>query len=116
MDIQLGEGCVSLLGGGYAKTPDLSCHVTVGVVNTIARITDTFTGNYQLVVTDERHRYGSDTNFNALLESALNRMGPTATFERSANGIEERLLPYFQNIVFEYGYAQKECYPLGVNG
>ncbi len=48
-----------------------------------------------LIIVDEVHRMGSDVWSNALVSQATNRLGLTATLERSDGGVELRVAPYF---------------------
>ncbi|SIS21968.1 DEAD/DEAH box helicase family protein [Williamsia sterculiae] len=59
-----------------------------------------------LLVADEVHRYGA-SSFSRLLSDDYNeRLGLTATFERSDNGVAEHLLPYFKNVLFGCDYLR----------
>ncbi|WP_226995624.1 DEAD/DEAH box helicase [Gordonia phthalatica] len=48
-----------------------------------------------MCIADEVHRYGSDSFSRALRTSFSERLGLTATLERSDGGVEEKLLPFF---------------------
>lgn len=52
-----------------------------------------------LLVADEVHRYGASTFSTLLTEDFDERLGLTATFERTDNGVQEHLLPYFETLV-----------------
>nr|MBM4732603.1 DEAD/DEAH box helicase family protein [Prescottella equi] len=52
-----------------------------------------------LLVADEVHRYGASTFSRLLTEDFDERLGLTATFERTDNGVQEHLLPYFETLV-----------------
>ena len=57
-----------------------------------------------LVVADEAHRYGAPTWAAALPEDFALRLALTATYERSDDGIDDVLTPYFGEVVHRYGY------------
>jgi RNA polymerase primary sigma factor len=59
-----------------------------------------------VLVADEVHRYASETWKNGLEEGFKSRLGLTATFERFDKAHEALLLPYFQKVVFTYGYEE----------
>ncbi|QYJ15597.1 ATP-dependent RNA helicase DbpA [Rubrobacter xylanophilus DSM 9941] len=63
-----------------------------------------------LLVADEVHRYGSERWALALEDSFVRRLGLTATYERSDNGCEKYLDPYFGGVIFsvDYGRALQE--------
>jgi len=48
-----------------------------------------------LIIVDEVHRIGSDIWSNALVPHATDRLGLTATLERSDGGVEVHIAPYF---------------------
>lgn len=52
-----------------------------------------------LLVADEVHRYGALTFSRLLTEEYVERLGLTATFERSDDGVEQHLLPYFETVI-----------------
>jgi superfamily II DNA or RNA helicase len=59
-----------------------------------------------LLIADEVHRMGSPQFSLALEEEIVARLGLTATLERNNdNGVDEILMPYFEDIVYSYGYA-----------
>jgi superfamily II DNA or RNA helicase len=59
-----------------------------------------------LLIADECHRYGAGTFAMALHDRFDRRLGLTATFERSDDGLIEYLLPYFGRVCFSLGYEQ----------
>lgn len=101
----LGLEVTSLLGGTHGNSLDLSCAVTVGVVNSVAARAQLLDNTFGLLVADECHRYAGETFRHALLPSSPHRLGLTATLERSDEGVTEVLKPYFDGICFEYNYA-----------
>jgi superfamily II DNA or RNA helicase len=59
-----------------------------------------------LLVVDECHGLGGRTLRRALLPRYAERLGLTATLERSDDGVTELLLPYFGGICYRYGFEQ----------
>ncbi len=58
-----------------------------------------------LLVADECHGLGGKTLRRALLREYDERLGLTATLERSDDAVAELLLPFFGGICFRYGFA-----------
>ena len=114
----IGIEVTSFLGGRYGRSLDLGCHVTIGIVNSVAPIASQLNNHFKLIVADECHRYGAETFKKALLTHAPYRMGLTATLERNDSGVETILMPYFNQKVFEYSYKEarrdKVIAPYGV--
>ncbi|MGU3585328.1 DEAD/DEAH box helicase family protein [Rhodococcus sp. C26F] len=71
-----------------------------------------------LLVADEVHRYGAVTFSKLLTDRFPERIGLTATFERSDDGVERFLLPYFRTVVegcsYERGHADGILAPVNV--
>lgn len=60
-----------------------------------------------LLVADEVHRYGASEWAKTLRESFGQRLGLTATYERTGDdGIAETLDPYFSGKIFSYPYSE----------
>ncbi len=59
-----------------------------------------------LLVADECHGLGGATLRRAMLRAYDERLGLTATLERSDDGVAELLLPYFGGICHRYGFAE----------
>ncbi len=59
-----------------------------------------------LVIVDECHGLGGGVLRRALLPQYDERLGLTATLERSDDAVTELLLPYFGGICFRYGFEQ----------
>jgi superfamily II DNA or RNA helicase len=59
-----------------------------------------------LLVVDECHGLGGKTLRRALLREYDERLGLTATLERSDDAVTELLLPFFGGICFRYGFEQ----------
>ncbi len=92
------------LGGkalGNVKTAD----VVIAVVNSAVRQDLSALPGMTLLVADETHRYGGESWALALRPGYAQRLGLTATLERSSDdGVEESLLPFFGSVVHKYGF------------
>jgi superfamily II DNA or RNA helicase len=63
-------------------------------------------GTDSLLIADECHRYGA-TNWSRVLEVKFKRhLGLTATYDRSDNGIDEYLNPYFDGVCYSLDYQE----------
>ncbi len=58
-----------------------------------------------LLVADECHGYGGKVLRKSLMTDYDERLGLTATLERSDDAVEEVILPYFGGICFRYGFV-----------
>ncbi|MBA2280447.1 MAG: DEAD/DEAH box helicase [Acidimicrobiia bacterium] len=63
-------------------------------------------GGDGLLIADECHGLGGGTLRRAMLRQYDERLGLTATLERSDDGVTELLLPYFGGICHRYGFAE----------
>jgi RNA polymerase primary sigma factor len=59
-----------------------------------------------LLIADECHGLGGKTLRRAMLPQYQERLGLTATLERSDDAVTELLLPYFGGICYRYGFEQ----------
>lgn len=59
-----------------------------------------------LLVADECHNYGANKYRLALEQGFSARLGLTATFERSDDGVDMVLKPFFHRVVFRIGYER----------
>jgi superfamily II DNA or RNA helicase len=59
-----------------------------------------------LLIADECHGLGGKTLRRALLPQYEERLGLTATLERSDDAVTEMLVPFFGGVCFRYGFAQ----------
>src|SRR5262249_37949492 len=59
-----------------------------------------------LLVADECHGLGGKRLRRAMLPQYEERLGLTATLERSDDGVTELLIPYFGGICYRYGFEQ----------
>lgn len=64
------------------------------------------TTNGGLLIADECHGLGGKTLRRAMLPQYEERLGLTATLERSDDAVTELLLPYFGGICYRYGFEQ----------
>ena len=69
----------SLVGGKYKWSFDRNSPITIGVVNSVIKRTNELEGFFDLLIVDECHRFGSIQNRKALFDSAMYRLGLTAT-------------------------------------
>lgn len=96
------EARVGRLGGG--GDDDLhDHHVVIATPHSAAKVPVEPPG-LGLLVADEAHRYGAPTWAEALRPAFQMRLALTATYERSDEGIEDILGPYFGEVVTSYGY------------
>lgn len=63
-------------------------------------------GGEGLLIADECHGLGGGTLRRAMLPQYEERLGLTATLERSDDGVAKLLLPYFGGICHRYGFEQ----------
>ena len=93
--------------GGESGGAALQADVTVALVQS-ARLRHLSGGRGEvLLIADETHRYGSRSWADALEDGYDYRLGLTATLERGGDdGVDEVLLPYFEKVVFRYGYKR----------
>lgn len=63
-------------------------------------------GSGGLLVADECHGLGGRVLRRAMLREYDERLGLTATLERSDDGVTDLLLPYFGGVCYRYGFGQ----------
>jgi superfamily II DNA or RNA helicase len=102
----LGTRRVGRLGGGHDD--DLfACDVLVATPHSASAVpVDLPPGTTGVLIADEAHRYGAPTWGAALREEFALRLALTATYERSDEGVEDVLAPYFGEVVTRYGFAR----------
>ncbi|BBE48850.1 hypothetical protein G9444_6212 [Rhodococcus erythropolis] len=83
-------------GGGKRQSLS-SCDVLVSTVHSAVKTELPDNGHLPdcLLVADEVHRYGATAFASALSSTFIHRLGLTATLERSDDGVESLLRPYF---------------------
>lgn len=96
----------SFIGGGHVFDAGAREAVTIGLVNSVAPGAESLDGLFDVIVADECHRYGAATFRRGLLPKARWRLGLTATLDRSDDGVEQVLLPYFGRVCYRYGYRE----------
>ncbi len=95
---------VGRLGGGYRGSLR-TCDVLVAIVNSARNlILDHPSTEFDLLVADECHRYGTPENAKALKSCFTHRLGLSATVQRNDNGTRKYLIPFFGSIVYRYTY------------
>lgn len=106
---ELGIDDICLLGGGRGRDIRFDAPIVLGVINTVSNLACELEGAFDLLVADEVHRFGAAGRRAALLETVPSRLGLTATLERSDDGVENVLLPYFGGAFYRYDYAQAKA-------
>ena len=93
--------------GDSGKDVPTSCDVLVATRHSAAAHRPAPPGTAGgLLIVDECHGLGGRTLRRALLPQYAERLGLTATLERSDDGVTELLLPYFGGICHRYGFEQ----------
>jgi superfamily II DNA or RNA helicase len=96
---------IGRLGDGFLGSIE-DVDVLVSTINSGSRYLMRSEHSETLLIADEVHRMGSPQFGQALEEEIVARLGLTATLERNNdNGVDEILMPYFEDIVYSYGYA-----------
>src|SRR4051794_26168580 len=96
---------IGRLGDSGRDAPD-DCHVLVATRHSAAAYRPVPGEAGGLLIADECHGLGGKTLRRALLPEYEERMGLTATLERSDDAVTELLLPYFGGVCFRYGFEQ----------
>ncbi|WP_349878815.1 DEAD/DEAH box helicase [Micromonospora sp. HUAS YX12] len=114
-DLRIGR--VGRLGDGHRDS--LSDHsVLVATVQSAAKGWIIPGGAPGLLIADEVHRYGAKSFARALNQGFEARLGLTATYERTDNGLIDHLQPYFGEVVagctYERGLADDILAPFRV--
>jgi superfamily II DNA or RNA helicase len=93
--------------GDSGKDTQASCDVLVATRHSAAAYKPVPPdGMGGLLIADECHGLGGKTLRRAMLPQYGERLGLTATLERSDDAVTELLLPYFGGICFRYGFEQ----------
>ncbi len=96
---------VGRLGDGYRDRP-VDCDVLITTRHSAAsRVPLPTSDAGGLLVADECHGFGGAVLRKSLLPEYGERLGLTATLERSDDAVETILLPYFGGISFRYGFG-----------
>lgn len=101
-DDHLPHIATGLLGGGH-RADFGRVQILIATVHSAAGMRHRTGTGPHLLIADECHRYGSPTFATALHPAFPRRLGLTATFERSDDGIADVLEPYFGAVVHRYG-------------
>jgi RNA polymerase primary sigma factor len=100
------EARVGRLGDNGNDDPT-SCDVLVATRHSAAAYKPVPSGRVGgLLIADECHGLGGGILRRALLAPYQERLGLTATLERSDDAVTELLLPYFGGICYRYGFEQ----------
>src|SRR6185295_8988844 len=100
-DVRIGR-----LGDSGRDTPE-TCDVLVATRHSAAAYKPIPPdGAGGLLIADECHGLGGKTLRRALLPKYEERLGLTATLERSDDAVTDLLLPYFGGICYRYGFEQ----------
>ena len=102
---QLPGARVGRYGGGF-RDGRATHDVLVSTVQSAGQVVGGVDGVPHLLVADEVHRYGSARFALALREYYDERLGLTATFERSDDGVPDVLHPYFGTVITGCDYAR----------
>jgi superfamily II DNA or RNA helicase len=93
--------------GDSGKDDPASCDVLVATRHSAAAYKPVPPGGVDgLLIADECHGLGGATLRRAMLRQYDERLGLTATLERSDDAVAELLLPYFGGICHRYGFEQ----------
>ena len=104
--VALPDARIGRLGDSGRDIPD-SCDVLVATRHSAAAHKPVPPGkNGGLLIADECHGMGGKVLRRSLLKQYEERLGLTATLERSDDAVTELLLPYFGGICYRYGFEQ----------
>jgi RNA polymerase primary sigma factor len=93
--------------GDSGKDKPASCDVLVATRHSAAAYKPSPPhGAGGLLIADECHGLGGKTLRRAMLRQYEERLGLTATLERTDDGVTELLVPYFGGICYRYGFEQ----------
>jgi superfamily II DNA or RNA helicase len=102
----LPEARIGRLGDSGKDTP-ASCDVLIATRHSAAAYKPVPPGSGGgLLIADECHGLGGATLRRAMLPQYEERLGLTATLERSDDAVTELLIPYFGGICHRYGFEQ----------
>ncbi|MGV9710022.1 DEAD/DEAH box helicase [Gordonia sp. NPDC003424] len=110
-------GRVGRRGDGFRDT-FRECDVLISTVQSSIGPTVKRPHDGALLIADEVHRYGADSFSKVLSDVFEIRLGLTATLERSDDGIERVLKPFFENTIvgctYQRGYEDGILAPVNV--
>jgi superfamily II DNA or RNA helicase len=99
------EARIGRLGDSGRDRPD-DCDVLVSTRHSAAAYKPLPGPGGGLLIADECHGLGGSTLRKAMLPDYEERLGLTATLERSDDAVTDLLLPYFGGICYRYGFEQ----------
>jgi superfamily II DNA or RNA helicase len=99
------EARIGRLGDSGRDRPE-SCDVLVATRHSAASYKPLPGPGGGLLIADECHGLGGGTLRKAMLPQYEERLGLTATLERSDDAVTDLLLPYFGGICYRYGFEQ----------
>ena len=101
----LPDADIGRLGDGYRDRP-LDCDVLITTRHSAAsRVPLPTSDRGGILVADECHGFGGAVLRKSLLPEYQERLGLTATLERSDDAVETILLPYFGGICYRYDFG-----------
>src|SRR4051795_7377962 len=92
--------------GDSGRDGPADCDVLVATRHSAATYKPTPGAGGGLLIADECHGLGGKTLRRAMLPQYEERLGLTATLERSDDAVTELLLPYFGGVCYRYGFEQ----------
>ncbi len=96
---------IGRLGDGYRDRP-IDCDVLITTRHSAAARVPLPPGELGgLLIADECHGFGGAILRKSLLPEYVERLGLTATLQRSDDAVESILLPYFGGISYRYGFV-----------
>jgi len=96
---------IGRLGDGYRDRP-IDCDVLITTRHSAAsRVPLPTSEKGGILIADECHGFGGAVLRKSLLPEYEERLGLTATLERSDDAVDTTLLPYFGGICYRYGFG-----------
>jgi len=100
------DGRIGRLGDNFRDQPK-NCDVLITTRHSAsARDLKPPTETGGLLIADECHGFGGSVLRKSLHRDYNERLGLTATFERSDDAVDDILMPYFGGVCFRYGFAE----------
>lgn len=106
------EILIGKLGNGNQDTFE-SKHIIISTIHSARNKHIVFETDNALIIADEVHGYASEVSALALREEYDERLGLTATFERSDDGVAEILEPYFRPRLMNGSFAETVIHGCG---
>jgi superfamily II DNA or RNA helicase len=106
LSVALPDARIGRLGDSGRDAPE-SCDILIATRHSAAAYKPVPPGDRGgLLIADECHGLGGRTLRRAMLPQYEERLGLTATLERTDDAVTELLLPYFGGICYRYGFAE----------